>query len=445
MEEDWKVEIVTDEVPGPKSKEIVERKEKCVPDGIALSHEIVTEEAKGSYIRDVDGNTFIDFAGGIAVINAGHSNPAVVEAIKEQAEKFTHTQAYKVPYEKYVELAEKMVELTPIKGGEAKCYFANSGAEAVENAVRVARNYKDAPKVIRFENSFHGRTSLTMGLTANNLYKKGSFANDSFLYRAPFPDYRNFPGTKEECIDYCLDKLKYLIEIECDPEETAAVLIEPVQGEGGYLPVPERFMKEMRELLERHDVALIIDEIQSGVGRTGTFWAFEQYGIEPDLVTFGKAIANGLPLSGIVGRKEILDSVNPGGIGGTFGGNPVSCSAALATINEIEDNLDNVVKVGEKMHERLNELKEKYDVIDNIRGIGPMIGVVFADEYGEPNAEIVKDLLKEARENGLILLKSGPYGNVIRICGPVTTSTDVIEKGLKIFEEALEKCVDRDR
>ncbi|MFW5898553.1 MAG: aspartate aminotransferase family protein [Candidatus Saliniplasma sp.] len=442
MEEDWKVEIVTDEVPGPKSKEIIERKKKCVPDGIALSHEIVTEEAKGSYIRDVDGNTFIDFGGGIAVINAGHSNPTIVRAIKKQAEKFTHTQAYKVPYENYIELAEKMIKITPIKGKEAKCYFANSGAEAVENAVRVARNYKAAPKVIRFENSFHGRTSLTMGLTANNLYKKGSFANDSFLYRAPFPDYRNFPGTKDECIDYCLDKLKYLIEIECSPEETAAVIIEPVQGEGGYIPVPERFMKEMRELLEKNDIALIIDEIQSGVGRTGAFWAFEQYDIKPDLVTFGKAIANGLPLSGVVGRKDILDSVNPGGIGGTFGGNPVACSAALATIDEIKDNLDNVVEVGEKMYERLNELKEEYDVIDDVRGIGPMIGIEFVNEAGEPNAKIVKDLLKEARENGLILLKSGPYGHVIRICGPVTSSLDVINKGLDLFEDALEACVE---
>jgi len=441
MNEDWKVDIVTDEIPGPRSKKIVEMKEQYVPDGIGLSHEIVAKEAKGAYIRDVDGNTFIDFAGGIAVINAGHSNPKIVKAIKEQAEKFTHTQAYKVPYENYVRLAKKMVEITPIKGDEAKCYFGNSGAEAVENAIRVARNYKGAPKVIRFENSFHGRTSLTMGLTANNLYKKGSFANDSFLYRAPFPDHHNFPGTKDECIDYCLDKLKYLIEIECDPEETAAVLIEPVQGEGGYLPVPERFMKEMSELLEKHDIALIIDEIQSGVGRTGTFWAFEQYGIKPDLVTFGKAIANGLPLSGVVGRKDILDSVNPGGIGGTFGGNPVACSAALATIEEIEGNLDNIVEIGELMLERLNYLKEEYEVIDNIRGIGPMIGIEFVNGVGEPNPDIVKDLLKKARERGLILLKSGAYGNVIRICGPVITSTDVINKGLDILEDAIKNSV----
>lgn len=441
MEEDWKVEIITDEVPGPRSKEILKQKHKYVPNGISISHKIVTDETKGPFIKDVDGNTYIDFGGGIAVINAGHSNPKIIDAIKKQAEKFTHTQAYKVPYQNYIELAKEIVEITPIKNGEAKCYFANSGAEAVENAVRVARNYKNAPKVIRFSNSFHGRTSLTMGLTANNLYKKGSFANDSFLYRAPFPDHHKFPGTKDECIDYCLDQLKYLIEIECSPEETAAVLIEPVQGEGGYLPVPKRFLKEVRELCDKNEIALIIDEIQSGIGRTGKFWAFEHYGIKPDLVTFGKAIANGLPLSGVVGRKDILDSVNAGGIGGTFGGNPVSCAAALVTIDEIQKSKENVSQISDLIHDRLNNLMERYDAIDDVRGIGPMVGIEFVKENGDPNPDIVKKLLKEARENGLILLKSGPYGNVIRICGPITTSPDVINKGLDIFEDALEKSV----
>ncbi len=433
-DEGWARKIVTEEVPGPRSKNILEKKDEYIPRGISIAHGIVADKAKGSYIKDVDGNIFIDFAGGIAVTNAGHSNPNITEAIKEQTDRFTHTQAYKVPYENYIELAKKVISITPIKGGESRCYFANSGAEAVENAVRVARHHKKAPKVIRFTDSFHGRTSLTMGLTANSTYKKGGFPDDSFITIAPFPNPEKFPGTEEECIEYSLDHLKYLIEVECSPEETAALIIEPVQGEGGYLPAPRSFLKGVRELCEEHDVAFIADEVQSGVGRTGEFWAFEHYEIKPDLVTFGKSIANGLPLSGIVGRKDIMDSVHPGGIGGTFGGNPVSCAAAIATIDEIRDNLDHAKRIGDLMMKRLSEIKESSELIEDVRGLGPMIGIVFKD------SEKVEHVIELARRDGLLLLKAGSDGDVIRICGPiVSTEEKVIEEGLKIFETVLEE------
>ncbi len=440
MTEEWSRKIATNTIPGPKSKEILKRKVDCVPDGISIAHEIIADKAYGPYIKDVDGNIFIDFAGGIAVINAGHSNPKILDAMKRQVDRFTHTQAYKVPYEKYIELAEKIISISPIKGENKKCYFANSGAEAVENAIRVARHHKNAPRIIRFTNSFHGRTSLTMGLTANSTYKKGAFPEDSYVDIAPFPDPNEFPGTERECIEYSIDYLEYLVETECSPEETAAVIIEPVQGEGGYLEAPQKFMNHLRDVCDRHEIALITDEVQSGVGRTGKFWASEHYDVEPDIITFGKSIANGLPLSGIVGRKKILDSVHPGGIGGTYGGNPVACSAALATIDEINENLDHAQMMGQLMRDHLERLKKRFDLIDELRGIGPMIGIVLRDQEGEALPDATEEVIDRSREKGLLLLKSGIKGNVIRICGPILmTTSEIIEEAMSILEEALEK------
>lgn len=442
MSEEWKPKIITERVPGPKSRDILKMKEKFVPKGISITHKVFVEDTKGAYIKDVDGNIFIDFAGGIAVMNIGHSNPKVVDAIKKQAEKFTHTQAYVVPYKVYSELAKKITEITPVKGTKKKAFFANSGAEAVENAVRVARYHKGAPKIIRFTNSFHGRTLLTLGLTSKYIYKKGSFADGAFIHTAPFPDVNEFPGDEDECVDYCLRQLKYLLEKECTAEETAAIIIEPVLGEGGYIPVPQKFMEGLRELCDENDVILIIDEVQSGCGRTGKFWAIEHYGIKPDLLTFGKSIAGGLPLSGVVGREEIMDSVHAGGIGGTFGGNPIACAAGLATIDVLQEILKDTGQIEDLLKKRLDELNKKYDVITDVRGLGPMIGIEFKDENGEPYEELVLKIIETARNKGLLLLKAGIYNDVLRICGPITPrDTDVVKTGLDILELSLDESL----
>lgn len=443
MANEWKPKIITEDVPGPKSREIIKMKEKFVPKGISITHKVFVEDTEGAYIKDVDGNIFIDFAGGIAVMNIGHSNKKVIDAIKKQSEKFTHTQAYIVPYKVYSELAKKLTEITPIKGTKKKAFFANSGAEAVENAIRIARHYKGVPRIIRFTNSYHGRTLLTLGLTSKYIYKKGSFADGSFIHTAPFPNVNEFPGDKDECVDYCLKQLKYFLEIECTAEETAAIILEPVLGEGGYIPVPRKFLEGVRELCDENDVILIIDEVQSGCGRTGKFWAVEHYGIKPDLLTFGKSIAGGLPLSGVIGREEILDSVHPGGIGGTFGGNPIACAAGLASIDVLQETLKDIGQIEEIFKKRLVELEKKYDVISDVRGLGPMVGIEFKDKNGEPYEKLVLKLIETARNNGLLLLKAGVYNDVVRICGPITPKdTDVVNLGLDILEVSLEECLD---
>jgi len=434
--------------PGSKSKELMKLKEKYVAKGVSVTHPIVVDRAHGVYVQDVDGNVYIDFAGGIGVLNAGHTPVEVVEAIKEQSEKLLHTCFMVLAYEPYLRLAEKMYEITP--EGLDKTVFFNSGAEAVENAIKIAIYYTGKQGIITFDNAFHGRTRATMSLTGKNKpykYKLGMPIPGVWQLPYPYP-YRCMGGKKtdpEVCLQRTLEYIDYKLKTHISPDETAAIIVEPVQGEGGFIVPPKGFLPELKKIAEENDMLLIIDEIQSGFGRTGKMWAFEHFNTVPHLMTFAKSIAAGLPLSGVIGRADIMDSVHPGGLGGTYGGNPVACAAALKSIDIIKRNLDNAIKIGELMYKRLLDMQEEYKIIGDVRGLGPMVAMELVKdrETQEPAAEETKKIIHRALEKGLIVIKAGIFNNVIRILVPIIAPADVVEKGLDILEEVVRE-VDRE-
>ena len=400
------------------------------------------EYAENAELWDVEGNRYIDFAGGIGVLNTGHRHPNVVAAAKAQEDHYTHTSFQVVPYEPYVALAEKLNDLAPGRHPK-KTLLVTTGAEAVENAVKIARAATGRSGIIAFTGSYHGRTLLTLGMTGKvSPYKKdvGPFPAD--VFRAPFPSVRDGITVEDALIG-----LKNLFLTDAQPSRVAAIILEPVLGEGGYIPVPFEMMRELRAICDEHGILLIADEVQAGFGRTGTWFAIEHSGVVPDLITVAKSMAGGYPLAGVIGRADIMDALEPGGLGGTYGGNPVACAAALAAIQAIDEEglLERSTKMGEHFRARFAEIGARsapYRMWD-IRGLGAMVAVEFVTDFdsAKPDAALAKSICAHALKRGLILLGCGMHGNALRIMVPLTASDDLIEEGLAIFEEALDAAV----
>lgn len=411
--------------------------------GISSATNHYIAHGNGAILVDVEGNQFIDFAGGIAVMNVGHSHPKVVKAIKDQAEKLTHTCFMVSPYQSSVILAEKLCREVPGDSPKA-AMFANSGAEAVENAVKIARYHTQKPAIIAFDNGFHGRTLMGMTLTSKikpYKYGLGPFAPE--VYRMPFANCYRCPFNKEypNCDVVCADHLEYFFINHVAADQTAAIIIEPVQGEGGYIAPPKEYFQKLKVICEKNNVLMIADEIQTGIGRTGYMFAMEYYGVEADLTTVAKSLAAGMPLSAVVGKKEIMDSVHPSGIGGTYGGNPVACEAALAVfeIIESENLLERSKELGNILNRSFLSLQEKYDIIGDVRGIGPMIAIELVRSRGAktPAAEETKALVNYCYEKGLIILACGSHGNVIRFMMPLVITDDQLQQGIDILSDGL--------
>lgn len=409
----------------------------------ATSNYIV--QGKGAILVDVEGNEFIDFAGGIAVMNVGHSHPKVVKAIKDQAEKLTHTCFMVSPYESSVTLAEKLCREVPGDSPKA-AMFANSGAEAVENAVKIARYHTQKSAIIAFDNGFHGRTLMGMTLTSKikpYKYGLGPFAPE--IYRMPFANCYRCPFNKEypDCDVACADHLEYFFINHVAAEQTAAIIIEPIQGEGGFITPPKEYFQKLKAICEKNNVLMIADEIQTGIGRTGYMFAMEYFGVEADLTTTAKSLAAGMPLSAVVGKKEIMDSVHPSGIGGTYGGNPVACEAALAVFDilESENLLERAKEIGKVLNNTFLSFQEKYDIIGDVRGLGPMIAMELVQDRQTkaPAAEETKALVNYCHEKGLIVLACGSYGNVLRFLMPLVITDEQLQKGIDIVNDGLRK------
>ena len=413
---------------------IVAARDRYVARGIA-STGLVVGRAEGARIWDVDGREFIDFAGGIACQNTGHGFPAAVAAIHDQVDRYLHQCVMVGLYEPYVEVCRRLDELSRCRGGEQRSVLVNSGAEAIENAVKIARVATGRPAVIVFENSFHGRTLLTMTMTGNVKYKHGfgPFAPEVYRTPAPYP----FRGISS---DDAIAGLEHLFKVDIAPDTVACVVLEPVQGEGGFVQMPPDFPGRLRDLCDSHGILFVADEVQSGVGRTGPVWAVEHYDTEPDLIVSGKSLGGGLPLAGVTGRAEVMDAVAPGGLGGTFGGNPLSCVAALAVLDEVATPAyrARADEVGGIVRERLEQIASRLDSIGEVRGLGPMLAL----EFDEQTPARAAAATAAARKRGLVLLACGVYGNVIRILVPILATDEDVERGLDILEESL---VDADR
>lgn len=415
------------------------RRKAALPTGVSCSFPIYADKGQNAELWDVEGRRYIDLVGGMGALAVGHSHPDIVSAVQAQLNRFSHTFFGTAPYESYIALAEKLNERCKV-GGRAKTLLVTTGAEAVENAVKIARAHTKRRGIVVFGGGFHGRTLLTMAMTGKvNPYKKafGPFPGD--IYRAPFPDLYRGLG-----VEHCLAALDTLFESEIEPGAVAAFVIEPLQGEGGFIPAPVEFMAAIRQLCDRHDIVLVADEVQSGFGRTGRLFAIEHMSVEPDLIAMGKSLGAGLPLAAVVGKAEIMDSVDVGGLGGTYAGNPLACAAALAVIDVLdrENLLGRAEEVGARFVEGFQRMRKKTNrsVIGDIRGLGAMIGVEFIEdeESRRPARSLVARVIKEAADRGLLLASAGRYFNVIRILVPLTISDDVIDEALEIIDQSLD-------
>lgn len=425
-----------------RTQELISLREQNIPRGINTAHPIVAARAEGARLWDVEGKEYIDFIGGIGVLNVGHNHPRVVEAIRAQLDKVTHTSFQVAMYEPYIRLAERLNHIMP-GDDPKKTVFFTTGAEAVENAVKIARSATNRPAIVSFGSSFHGRTLLGVSLTGKSRpYKQnfGPFAPE--IYHTPFPyTYRGWSTQR------ALEALNDLFETQIAPNQIAAIIIEPVQGEGGFVPAPVEFLQALRRLTQQHGIMLIDDEIQTGFGRTGKMYAIEHSGVEPDLITFAKSVAGGVPLSGVSGRAEVMDAPEPGGLGGTYGGNPLACAAGLAVLDVFEQ--DNLLERGQVLGTRLMnafcEFQQRYPQIGDVRGIGPMLGMEFVEDRDSqtPAVEAVKQIVDAAREGGLLLLKAGLYSNVIRVLVPLVATERDIDESLDILDGALASVLGR--
>jgi 4-aminobutyrate aminotransferase / (S)-3-amino-2-methylpropionate transaminase / 5-aminovalerate transaminase len=423
-------------IPGPRSAEILERKARVIANAKSILLPIVAQEGRGATLVDVDGNVFIDFTGGVGCLNVGHAHPRVVEAAAEQLGRFIHTDFTVVPYEPYVELAERLLARAPFTV-PAKAAFFNAGTEAVENAVKFARLATGRPAVIAFEGAFHGRTLLSVTLTSRpHPYKAGMGPFAPEVYRAPFPqDYRG-PDAATALAD-----VRRLFVTEVAAEQVAAIIVEPVQGEGGFLPAPREFLEGLRAICDEHGICLIADEVQTGFARTGKLFALEHYGVEPDLITIAKSMAGGFPLSGVLGKAEILDAAHDGAVGGTYVGNPVAQAAALAVLDVIDDEglCDRAVSIGETMRARMLAWQERFAAIGDVRGLGAMLAIeLVADPVTkQPAPELVQAVIDAAMHRGLLLLRAGVHGNVIRVLSPLVLTDAELDEALAVWEDAL--------
>ena len=419
---------------GSRTESLLAMRDTYVARGVSLAP-IVADRAHGARLVDVDGKEYIDFAGGIGVLNLGHTPDAVVAAIKEQADALLHSCFPVAAYEPYLEVSKLLCDHSP--GTHAKkAVLVNSGAEAVENAVKIARYHTGRDAVITFDRGFHGRTLLAMTLTSKLVYKKGMGPFAPEVYRAPAPyPYRGI-STRD-----ALKGIEFMFKAHVDPQAVACMILEPVQGEGGFTVMPAEFIQGLKALCEQHGIVYISDEVQSGMGRTGKLWAIEHSDVVPDLMTVGKSLAAGMPLAGVVGRAEIIDSVHPGGLGSTYGGNPVACAAAVESIRAIasEEFLAQAVECGERVLKRLHEMAERHAVIGEVRGIGPMAAIELVKDRDsrEPASEVAAATVAGALERGLLLLKTGIYDNVLRILVPIIATEEELTLGLDRLEESL--------
>ena len=412
-------------IPGPRSIELSQLRALNVAQGHGSVCGIFIARAEGAHLVDVDGNIFIDYAGGIGTINVGHSHPKVLAAMKDQIDQFVHPCFTVAPYEPYVSLATKLSKRVPISGS-CKAVFFNSGAEAVENAVKIAKSYTGRKGILVFSHAFHGRTLMAMSMTyKEDPYKKGFGPFVPNIHRLEFPS---------ENVDLDLNNLEF------DPRTIACTVIEPVAGEGGFIPASKDAMAKLRKFCTQHDIVMVADEVQSGFGRTGTLFAMEQFGVEPDLITLAKSIAGGLPLSSVIGRSDLMDSAHIGGIGGTFGGNPVACAAALAVLEVMDDEQlpERANEIGKKVRSKVESLKDQCPWIGGVRGLGAMIGVIIVDpETGAPDKKRTSRIHKYALEHGLVMITAGTDGNIIRTLMPLTIKDDILDQSLDILLQAI--------
>ncbi|WP_374703110.1 4-aminobutyrate--2-oxoglutarate transaminase [Neobacillus cucumis] len=432
------------EIPGPKSREILERRNKFVPKGISNNCQSFVKKAQGALVEDVDGNHYIDFAGAIGTLNVGHSHPRVVQALQEQASQFIHTGFNVMMYESYINLAERLCELAPGHFDKQAAFF-NSGAEAVENAVKIARKYTKRQGIVSFTRGFHGRTLMTMTMTSKvkpYKYGFGPFAPE--VYKAPYPYLYRCPEgmTEQQYSGMIIEQFEQFLVAEVAPETIAAVVMEPVQGEGGFIVPDKAFVKRVREICTQHGIMFIADEIQSGFARTGKYFAIEHFDVVPDLITISKSMGAGVPISGVIGRAEIMNTPEIGEIGGTYAGSPLGCQAALAVLDIIENEQlnDRARKLGERVLEKMRLLADRFEGIGDIRGLGAMCAMeIVKDRKSKtPDKEAVGKIVKAAAERGLMLLSAGIYSNVIRLLMPLTITDEQLEEGLQILEEAIE-------
>jgi 4-aminobutyrate aminotransferase/(S)-3-amino-2-methylpropionate transaminase len=431
---------VRTDLPGPRSSAIIERKRRVVADPLSIYLPIVVAEARGALVTDVDGNTFIDFTGGVGCLNVGHASPCVVAAASEQLARFTHTDFTMIPYESYVELAERLVPLAPISG-EVRAAFFNSGAEAVENAVKIARCATRRPAVIAFDGGFHGRTLMAMTLTSKtHPYKAGLGPFAPEVYRVPYANSYRGPDAAG-----ALAELERALATRVAAEEVAAIVFEPVQGEGGFVVPPQEFVVGLREICDRHGIVLIADEVQTGFCRTGSFFAMERFGVEPDLMTVAKSIAGGLPLSGVLGRAALMNAPPDSAIGGTFPGNPVACAAALGVLDTIEQEglVERAGMLGDEIRGRMERWQARYPAVGDVRGLGAMLAIELVRDRAtkEPAPELASAVTSAALTRGLLLLKAGTYSNCIRVLVPLVITDGELAEALDVWEAALEAAL----
>lgn len=439
------INLVT-KVPGPKSEAILERRKNATPAGLAKSTEVVVAKAEGGVVWDVDGNTLLDFAGGIGMINVGHRPQQITDAIKAQLDKYIHTCSLVTTFEPYVELAEMLNRLTP-GAFTKKTLLCNTGTEAVENAVMLAKYYTKRPAVICFEGAYHGRSMLTLSLTSKySLFKKGfgSFASD--IYRLPAPNVYRTPNgmSEEEYLQWCIKNLEHAFIAQVDPESVAAIIIEPVLGEGGFIQMPAAFMQKIRKLCDKHGIVMIADEIQSGSGRTGKLFAIEHTGVVPDVMTVAKSLGAGMPISAVVGKAEIMDCTHLGGVGGTYGGSPVAAVAAIEALKILSSKefLDRATHVGALLKSKLDAWKEKFAFVGDVRATGAMCIVEFVKDKNtkEPDMELPLEVLKDAVAHGIILIRAGLYSNCIRLLPPIVMTDEQLNEGMQVLEDAIARA-----
>ncbi len=436
-------------LPGPKASAVLKRREEAMPGAIKSVYPCVISRGEGAIIEDVDGNRFLDWVGGVGVLNIGYSHPELIEAVKDQSEKYFHAMMNIVTHEGYIKLAEKMNEIVPLKSEEKKTMFANSGAEAIENAVKAAKSYTGRPNIIVFSGAFHGRTLLTAAMTAKKSYASGLGPFPDGIYRAEFPYlYRKPEGySEEEAVAYYLERLNKVFEEASPAEYVAAIVVEPVQGEGGFIPAPIEWVKALRKVCDANGILLVADEVQTGFARSGKMFVsdyWKEAGCAPDILVCAKSIAGGVPLSAVTASKDIFDGVKSGIIGGTFGGNALACASALKVIEiiEREDLCTRSLEIADICRREFLIWKEELKEVGDVRGVGCMMGIEFVtdQESREPNGKLVSDIVTYCVHHGLIVESAGAYSNVIRFLCPLVVTDAQLESGLKILKSAIEAC-----
>ena len=431
------VRRVVTAIPGPKSAEVLKRRTEATSGGLGMAFPVIVEKAHDAIILDIDGNQIIDLGAGIGVTNVGNSAPRVVERVIAQVQQFTHTNFTTAPYENYIEVCEWLNKNTPGKFAK-KSVLVNSGAEAVENAIKIARHFTKRQAIVVFEHAYHGRTNLTMALTAKNMpYKEGfgPFANE--VYRVPMPYSYRYEGNPAKITEESLEHIIHKIEKEIGAKNVAAILIEPIQGEGGFIVPPKGFLPGLQKFANENNVLFIADEVQSGFARTGNLFACEDENVVPDIVITAKGIGGGLPLAAVTGRADVMDSSHVGGLGGTYGGNPLACAAALGVFETIEEEklVDRARVIGGILNSRLTEMKNKYSVIGEVRGRGAMQAIELVKPGSkEPNPEAMAKVIKYCQQNGVLILTAGTYGNVIRFLPPLVITEDLLNDALDVLD-----------